>query len=52
MLHAPPVLVSVKAVVLPAQTVAVPIIGEGVEGSGLTVTTAVAAELPQLLVTV
>ena len=41
-----------KAVVAPAQTVAVPLIAAGVAGIGLTVTTCVALLLPQPLLMV
>ena len=52
LLQAPPVLVSVNVVVLPVQTVPVPVIADGVVGKGLTVIVTVAAELPQLFVRV
>jgi len=46
----PPVAVLLKVVVLPAQTVATPVMVAAV-GSGLTVTVLVATSVPQLLVT-
>ena len=51
LLHAPPVAASVKPVVEPAHTVAVPVMLPA-DGNGLTVTTLVAAVVPQPLVTV
>ena len=50
-LQVPPAAASVSAVVEPAHTVAVPVIAPAV-GNGLTVTVAVAAAVPQPLVTV
>ena len=53
LLHTPPVVASVNAVVAPAaHTIAVPVIEAGVTGSGFTVTIFVAATLPQLFVIV
>ena len=51
LLHAPPVVASPNPVVAPAQTVAVPVIVPA-DGNGLTVTTLIAAAVPQPLVTV
>ncbi len=51
LLHTPPVVAFDNVVVLPAHTVAVPVIVPP-DGSGLTVTTCVVVALPQLLVTV
>ena len=51
LLHAPPAAASVKAVLAPAQTMGVPVIVPAF-GNALTVTTWVAAAVPQLLVTV
>ena len=51
LLQAPPVVASLNPVVDPAQTVAVPVIVPA-DGNGLTVTTLVAAAVPQPLVTV
>ena len=51
LLHAPPIVASLKPVVEPAHTVAVPVIVPA-DGNGLTVTVAVAAAVPQPLVTV
>lgn len=51
LLHTPPVVASVKGVVAPVHTVAVPVMVPAL-GKGFTVTTAVALPLPQLLVTV
>ena len=51
LLQAPPVVASLNPVVAPAQTIAVPVIVPA-DGSGLTVTTLVAAVVPQPLVTV
>ena len=51
LLQAPPVEASASGVVLPAHTVAVPVMVPGA-GVGLTVKTTVAAAVPQLLVTV
>ena len=51
LLHAPPVVASLNPVVEPAQTVAVPVMVPA-DGNGLTVTTLVAAAIPQPLVTV
>ena len=48
LLQVPPVVVSDNEVVLPAHTVAVPVIDDGTEGKVFTVTTNVAAALPQL----
>ena len=50
LLQLPPVAPSVKEVDEPAQTVAAPLIVPA-DGSGLTVTTCVAAAVPQLFVT-
>ncbi len=50
-LHTPPATASLKAVVIVGQTTSVPVILPAL-GDGLTVTTAVAATVPQLLVTV
>ena len=50
LLQVPPVDVSPKDVVLPAHTFNVPVNAAGVVGNGLTVTTVVAAALPQLFV--
>ena len=49
LLQLPPVVPSVKAVVDPVETVAMPVI---TDGEGLTVTTCVDAAVPQLLDTV
>ena len=51
LLHMPPVAPSLNAVVEPAHTVAVPVMVPAT-GNGLTVTTCVAATVPQPLVTV
>ena len=51
LLHAPPVVASLNPVVDPAQTIAVSVIVPA-DGSGLTVTTLIAAAVPQPLVTV
>ena len=51
LLHAPPAAPSVSAVLAPAQTTGVPVIVPAF-GNALTVTTCVAAAVPQLLVTV
>ena len=51
LLHTPPDAALVSAVVEPAQTVPVPVIVPAT-GDGFTVTTAVAATVPQLFVTV
>jgi hypothetical protein len=51
LLHVPPAVAFDNAVVLPAHTVAVPVIVPAL-GSALTVTTLVVLALPQLLVTV
>ena len=51
LLHAPPVAASANAVDKPAHTVAVPVIVPA-PGAGLTVTTIVAATVPQLFVAV
>jgi hypothetical protein len=51
LLHAPPVAASVKPVVEPAHTIAVPVMLPA-DGNGLTVTVVVAAAVPQPLVTV
>ena len=51
LVHAPPIEASVNAVFDPAQTVGVPVIAPAF-GSALTVTTCVAAAVPQLLVIV
>ena len=48
-LHVPPVVMSVNATLKPAQTGALPVMEEG---RAFTVTTAVAAALPQLFVVV
>ena len=51
LLHAPPVVASLNPVVDPAQTIAVPVIVPA-DGKGLTLTTLIAAAVPQPLVTV
>ena len=51
LLHTPPVVASLNPVVAPAQTIAVPVIVPA-DGKGLTVTTLIAAAVPQPLVTV
>ena len=51
LLHTPPVAASVKAVFEPAHTIGVPVMVPAF-GIGLTVTTWVAAAVPQLLATV
>ena len=51
LLHAPPEAPSVNAVFAPAQTTGVPVMVPAF-GNALTVTTCVAAAVPQLLVTV
>ena len=51
LLQVPPVVASLNPVVAPAQTVAVPVMVPA-DGNGLTVTTLVAAAVPQPLVTV
>ena len=51
LLHMPPVVPSLNDVVEPTHTVAVPLIVPAT-GNGLTVTTCVAATVPQVLVTV
>ena len=51
LLHAPPAAPSVRVVLAPTQTTGVPVIVPAF-GSGLTVTTCVAAAVPQPLVTV
>ena len=51
-LHTPPAVASLSTVVAPTQTLSVPVMAAGVVGNGLTVTVAVAAALPQLLVIV
>ena len=51
LLHAPPEVVSLKPVAEPAHTVAEPVMVPA-DGNGLTVTTSVAAAVPQPLVTV
>jgi hypothetical protein len=51
-LHIPSVDVSESVVVELTHAVALPVIAAGVDGKGLTVTTANAAELPQPFVTV
>jgi hypothetical protein len=51
LLHTPPGAISVSVVVAPGQTETVPVIIPAT-GSGFTVTTRVAASVPQLLVTV
>ena len=51
LLHAPPMAASVKAVFAPAQTTAIPVTVPAL-GDVLTVTTCVAAAVPQLLLTV
>ena len=52
LLHAPPVVPSVKAVLEPEHTVNVPPIEAGADGAVFTATTCVAAVLPQLLLNV
>ncbi len=52
LLQMPPVVALLNEVVLVPHIVAVPLIEAGVVGNGLTVTTTVAAALPQLLVIV
>ncbi len=51
LLHAPPVVALLSVVVLPAHTLAVPVILPAL-GNALTVTTLVVLALPQLLLTV
>ncbi len=52
LLQVPPVVTSLNEVVPVPHMVAVPLIEAGVVGNGLTVTTTVAAALPQLFVIV
>ena len=52
LLHTPPVVTSLSVVVLPAQTVGVPVIAAGVTGNEFTVTIFVADALPQPFVLV
>ncbi len=52
LLQVPPVMASLNEVVPVPHMVAVPLIEVGVVGKGLTVTTVVAAALPQVLVIV
>lgn len=52
LVHIPPVVVLVSAVVLPAHTVVVPFIVPGTAGSGFTVTVPVTELVPQLLLVV
>ena len=50
LLHTPPFVISLNGIVAPpSHTVAAPVIAAGVVGNGFTVTTLVAARLPQLL---
>ena len=50
LVHVPPAVASLRGVVAPpAHRVNVPVIGAGLTGSALTVTTVVLATLPQLL---
>ena len=51
LLHAPPPVTSVSTVIAPpAHTTTIPVIAAGFMGNGFTVTTVVAARLPQLFV--
>ena len=52
LLHVPPLVVSLNVVVLPVQTVPVPVIEDGADGVVFTVTTVATPALPQLLLTV
>ena len=52
LLHTPPAVASLRDVVAPVHAVAVPETGAGAAGVVFTVTSTVAARVPQLLVTV